>query len=80
MTRLGKLAKVGKNEAFRGITSDYTIYVPKCTSLKCRDFTSVWGFCEDNKIPLVFIGKLHIIQLIDFEVGFTFYFIILFEI
>jgi len=45
--KIGKIGKGGNREAFKGIiTFDYTIYAPKCISLKGRDFTSAWGFCQ----------------------------------
>ncbi len=78
--RYDKIAKIGKggnSEAFKGIiASDCIIYAPKCISLKGRNFTSTWGFCQDIKYLQRLKGKWHIIQHIDFEVSFTFCFII----
>ncbi len=78
--KIGKISKGGNNEAFKGIAPNYTIYAPKCISLKGRDFIYTQGFCQDIEYLQHLKGKWHIIQLIDFEVAFTFYFIILLEI
>ncbi len=79
--KIGKIGKGGNSEAFEGIiTYDYTMQAPKCISLKGRDFTSAQGFYQDLKYLQHLKGKWHIIQLIDFEVNFTFYFIILLKI
>jgi hypothetical protein len=78
--KIGKIGKGGNSEAFKGIAFDCIIYVPKCISLKRSDFTFVQEFCQDVEYFQCLKGKWHIIQFIDFEMGFTFYFIILFKI
>jgi hypothetical protein len=45
--KIGKIGKCGNSEAFKGIAFDCTIYVPKCISLKGRDFTSTREFCQN---------------------------------
>ncbi len=38
--KIGKIGKGGNSEAFKGIASHYTIYAPKCISLKDKNLTS----------------------------------------